>query len=524
VAFLIANTYVSTAQMQITPQQISASIVATTINQQLTERIMSMENEILSRTSLSNIIQDPRLDLYRSDRESKPLEDVIETMRNRDIHISVQSLASSGSANRASAFSISFSYPDRAKAQQTVQALITKFTDANQNSQRLQQDVVKSYVHDELSQAKANLDQLDEELTKFRVENAGKLPEQTPLNIAQLSSLQAQSNAINDTLNRIEQQKVTLEQHQKTLESQKSLFSMLEKEASESGSANPSSPVARQNERLVLLNRTIADTESQVAQMRQVYKPGYPDLKSAETRLQVMKDERDRLQAQQDDDASKPPAAVTAAVKKQTNYAAVQSLNQLEGQIDQAKVQLQTTEMERTTRLKDQATINKEISDYQSRLAATSGIEAKYADLVRGEKDATEKYQAFVNKQSLTDQNDQLLQRKAGENLEILDPPSLPVKPAKPNRWLIVGGGTAASFMLGLALAGLQEAKDSSLKNLKDVRAYTNVPVLCSIPLLENTMLVRRKRRLAYLAWSAAVIIGIVAVSSSLYYHYTYAS
>ena len=89
---------------------------------------------------------------------------------------------------------------------------------------------------------------------------------------------------------------------------------------------------------------------------------------------------------------------------------------------------------------------------------------------------------------------------------------------------MIIGGGAAGAFILGLALAGFQEAKDTSLKNLKDVRAYTNVPVLCSIPLLENTMLVRRKRRLAYLAWSAAVIIGILAVSSSLYYHYTYAS
>jgi hypothetical protein len=99
----------------------------------------------------------------------------------------------------------------------------------------------------------------------------------------------------------------------------------------------------------------------------------------------------------------------------------------------------------------------------------------------------------------------------------------MPLQPSKPNRWMYVGGGAAISFILGLGLAGLQEAKDTSLKNLKDVRAYTNLPVLSSIPLLENTMLVRRKRRLTYLAWSAAVIVGILAVSAALYYHYTYA-
>ena len=86
---------------------------------------------------------------------------------------------------------------------------------------------------------------------------------------------------------------------------------------------------------------------------------------------------------------------------------------------------------------------------------------------------------------------------------------------------LIVGAGAAIAFILGLALAGVQEAKDTSLKNLKDVRAYTNLPVLSSIPLLENTLLVRRKRRIAYLGWSAAIIVGMLAISASLYYHYT---
>ena len=63
--------------------------------------------------------------------------------------------------------------------------------------------------------------------------------------------------------------------------------------------------------------------------------------------------------------------------------------------------------------------------------------------------------------------------------------------------------------MLGIVLAGAKEMKNTSLKNLKDVRAYTNLPVLSSIPLLENALLVRRKRRLFWLAWSSAIICGL---------------
>src|SRR5580658_9387776 len=65
VAFMMQNVYLSEAVMRITPSQISSNIVASTMNQHLTERIQQMQQEIMSRTSLSNIIQDPRLDLYK---------------------------------------------------------------------------------------------------------------------------------------------------------------------------------------------------------------------------------------------------------------------------------------------------------------------------------------------------------------------------------------------------------------------------------------------------------------------------
>ncbi len=519
VAFAIPNVYISQAEMQITPAQISEDIVKTTINQQLTERIMQMEQEILSRTSLSNIIQDPQLDLYKKDRARKPLEDVIETMRTRDIKIQIDALPGDG-ARRATAFSISFSYPDRMKAQKTVQALITKFQDSNLTTQRNQQNVVNDFVHDELSEAKAKLDQINEDLTKFRVANSGKLPEQSSLNMAQMTSLQQQLNTVNDGLNRNAQEKVQLDTRLQTLQSQLQLFDMFDKEQA------PSAPVARQqNEQLLTLSKTIEATESNLAQLRLIYKPTYPDIRDAEARLQELKNQRDKLQAKQDEEEAqartKAQAASAGALKKATNFQTAESISNVQGEVDATKAYIKTKEMERQNLMKSQAAINKQIDAYQAKLAATSGIEATYAEMIANQRAASEKYQVLQSKQQLTEQNGELLQRKAGENLDVLDPPSLPVQPAKPNRLLIVGAGVALSFLFGVALAGVHEARDTSLKNLKDVRAYTNLPVLSSIPLLENTMLVRRKRRIAFLAWSAGIIIGLMAVSAALYYHLT---
>jgi len=512
VAFTMQNIYISKAVMRITPSQISENIVASTVNQRLTERIQQMQQVILSRTSLSSIIQDPRLDLYKSERANKPLEDVIETMKTRDIAIRILELPGAmAERSTTSAFSIEFSYPEAHKAQMVVQTLITKFQEVNLTTQRDQQTMVTSFVKDEMTVAKAQLAALEEQLTKFRVENTGKLPEDSQMNIAKLTALQQQANAINDSLNRQAQEKVQLDTHLETLQGQLELLGMFEKDQDVSG------PAARQNERLLMMNRAVTDAESQLAQLQKKFKPTYPDVRDAQAHLAEMKRQRDELQKDQDAEEAKPKDVV----KKRTNYAQAQSASQIQAQIDQSKATAQSLEMERANQMQAQQRINKQIEAYENRLQETSAIEAKYADLEREEKSATEKLQVQQNKEDLAQQNNQVLQLKGGENLEQLDSPSLPEKPAKPNRYQVVGVGVGVGFVLGIALAGLQELRDTSLKNLKDVRAYTNLPVLSSIPLLENTMLVRRKRRLAYLAWSAAVIIGLLAIGAALYYHST---
>jgi len=519
VAFMLPNVYISQAEMQITPKQISENIVKTTINQQLTDRVMTMENQILSRTSLSTMIQDPRFNLYPSDRARLPIEDVIDQMKS-DIKITIDSLPGDGS-RRASAFKISFSYPDRIKAQQVVQALITKFTDQNTVTQADQQKGQNSYVRDELSQAKVQLETFTEQLNKFRAEHAGQLPEQSGLNVAQLTAAQQQSNNINEALNRQAQERVQLDQRLTTLESQIQLFDMFDKEN------GPAAPLTRQqNDQLASLNRAIDATESQLVEMRQKYKPSYPELREAENHLKNLKNQRDDLQKKQDEAEAKAEEAAKKSQsqdssRKATNFAAARTLSDVQGQIDATKALIKAKEMDRATLMKDQATVNKQLESYQSKLAATSGIEAKYAELETNQRAATAKYQELQSKQELTEQNGALLERKLGENLEVLDPPSVPMQPSKPNRWMIVGAGVAIGFVLGIALAGAQEVKDTSLKNLKDVRAYTNLPVLSSIPLLENTLLVRRKRRIAYLGWSAAIIVGMLGISASLYYYYS---
>jgi succinoglycan biosynthesis transport protein ExoP len=517
VAFMLPNVYKSTAVIQITPAQISEDLVKSTGNQMLTERFIQMEGAILSRTSLSNLIQAPDLNLYPSDRGKLPIEDVIESMKNKDLRIDPTNSASL-TGKHASAFQISFQYTNRFKAQMTVQKLITRFIDENQNSQRTQQTQLHDFFGDELTQSKASLEKSNEDLAKFRAENQGRLPEQSQMNIANLTSLQNQSSGINDHLNRLAQERVQLEAHLSTLKSTMDVTAMMAQDSE----ALPNSPMARQNVELESFNRLIDAGESNLAQLRQMYKESYPDIRDLRKRLGALKLQRDALQLKQAKEVADEAAKPKEPLKTKTNYRMLQSQTAVQGDIDRTNALLKNNDADRAYKLQEADKISKQIEEYRNKLAATSSLEARSVDLLREQAAATEKYQIMSKKQDLTIQNGDLTQRKLGESLEVLDSASLPTAPTSPNRWLIVGGGVAASFLLGLVLAGVQEAKDTSLKNLKDVRAYTNLPVLCSIPLLENTLLVKRKKRITYLAWSASIIVGIIAICAAVFYYSSY--
>jgi len=90
------------------------------------EQLQALATQVLSRTSLSRIINDPRLLLYKNELSTKPLEDVIEEMQG---HLAIAAINKD-----AHYFSISFEYADRFKTQQTVQALMNAIDEANQTS------------------------------------------------------------------------------------------------------------------------------------------------------------------------------------------------------------------------------------------------------------------------------------------------------------------------------------------------------------------------------------------------------
>ena len=126
-SFAVPERYVSTATMRIFPLPgRSAQLEIEPV-----ERLREIAQEVLSRGSLSDLIQRPSLDLYREERSRRPLEDVIEDMRRRDLRIAPTPAPGLAGLGPEGNFQISFEYADRFKAQAVVRELVTKFTESN---------------------------------------------------------------------------------------------------------------------------------------------------------------------------------------------------------------------------------------------------------------------------------------------------------------------------------------------------------------------------------------------------------
>jgi succinoglycan biosynthesis transport protein ExoP len=510
IAFLWPDTYVSSAVMRITPQQVPEKLLPSMMTNQMTERLAQMQTEILSRNSLAEIIQKPALDLYKKERLKVPIEDVVQEMKNK--HIRITPIADGGRRG-SSSFQISYSYTDRYKALAVVRELVSKFTESNVTVQKNAAAATTTLLDDTKKRAKEKMDALEGQLVKFKAQNQGRLPDQAAANVQQMSTINLQIMNLSSQVNTVASDKMMLENTLKLQKGREKLEqSRLEQTVVVPGGSN----TEVRNEYLMGLDRQISIARSNLAAQKQLFGKNHPDVLNAEAILNSF--EEQKLKALANVEA---PVVTPSTTRTVVNLDAQRALEELKNDVSitEAQIAVKQSKMDEIGRSIEQ--LNRQLSTYQKRLEEAPQSEQQYYALVRELDLAKNEYTEMSKRRETAETQVSIEEHKAGEQLEMLDPPFLPDRAAEPNRPVWAAAGVFGGLVVGLMLAAAKEVKDASLKNLKDVRAYTNLPVLSSIPLLENALLVRRKRRLVWLAWTSAVVIGTVVMGATVYYHMT---
>jgi uncharacterized protein involved in exopolysaccharide biosynthesis len=412
---------------------------------------------------------------------------------------------------RYTTFRIQFSYSDRLMARAVVNNLVSHLTSQSVSQQKLNFDNTSDFMKSEVDNAQATLQAAQDALSKFKLENQGKLPENSSSNGIMMANLQMRIGQSGDRLSQMQQQKNSLETNLNSLNNTRTILTQSE-EATAASQAVKSTG-------LINLDNQIHSTEMLLAAHQEQYTDQNPVVQSDQAQLKVLRALREKEQAKLDAEQGAAPQAEQP--KKGQTLGQRAAVSNVESNMAAVKTQIQNVDLSIAEITKETHDLDAQLRDLRQRIDSSPVVEQKNAQLQQELTLAKERYDDVKKRQEMAGTAKNLEEHEMGERLDVLDQANVPEKPAEPNRYEIAAAGIGLGLMAGLALAGAKEAKDTSLKNLKDVRAYTNLPVLSSIPLLENGLLVRRKRRLFWLAWTSAVMVGVAAMAAAMYYYFT---
>jgi uncharacterized protein involved in exopolysaccharide biosynthesis len=511
IAFLWPDTYVSAATIRVAPPQVPESFVPANTNQDIQGRVNALVQLILNRATLTNIINTHGL--YKRKLARMPLDDVIEDMKLNDIQVLPvrQSLnAGQRETQQYPAFEIRFAYSERFTAQKVTADLVARFLEENIREVSQQTVSTTQFLQDRWEESKKKLDDIEQRLSVFRTQNIGRLPEEQQNNYQELAALQAQKLNLNMSMNRVNQERLLYENQLRIYRDQ--LGSLQDPNA-------PQQAAQRSDDKLTEKDHEIAQYEDSLATARERYKENHPDVQRLVNLLAVARDEREAI-LKQEAGTQQPAGKPDNQPPRPASAQFLREQRELEADSERTKGLILAKGVEMEDYRKQSVQLDGMVRGYEARIESTPVGIREYDELIRDRDLAKKDYEDLDRRVNSSAMSTALQNRQQGERLEQLDPPSLPQTPVHPKRLLMVSVGTSLGLLLGLCLAGLREMRNDALRSMKDVTACSPLPVLGSIPIFEARGVLRRRKRAAWLKWSATSLAGMAIMCASVAHYY----
>jgi len=491
-SWFLTPVYRSSTLILVEQPTMPQAYVTPNVNDDLQDRLRSITQQILSRTRLLHIID--QLNLYSDPRGHLTADDKVEQMR-KQIEIELVRDAE----NRVSSFNVYYSARDPHVAQQVTSELTNLFISENLEVRQQQSEGTTKFLESQLEAARKTLSDQEEKIREFKGQHVGELPAQVGSNLQILAGLQSQLQNDEDALNTAKQQRVYLE----TLVNQYRSLQSTPKTAD--GSASIGLPAI--DEKLDRLRAQLADLSSH-------YTDRHPDVRKLKQQIVETEKTRDGIVADLKAKKSAPADPESSATTPDPS-----AITDASPPMVQLQGQLQSNRAEIANRERAVVDLKAKVVDYQARLNQEPVREQQLSDLTRGYEQSKENYDELLKKknQSAMATSMELLQQ--GERFRIIDPPSLPVKPASPNRLKLCGMGLGIGLALGVVLAGSFELMDDRIYDEKELQSLLPIKIISEIPALTVASDVKRERRRLWLGWATAIFVsGTILVGSAISY------
>ena len=454
----VPNIYRSETFIMVEQQKIPVEYVRPTVQTDLSVYLQTLKEQVLSRTRLQFVIEELRL---REKSGAKTIDEEIENLRE---HIDVELVRSPGRVGLAG-FKMFYEGRTPELAQSVLRVITSLLIDENLRIREQQATSTTRFLGVELEGARVTLQEQEKRLSEFKIRYFGELPQQQQTNLALLGQLNTQLGTNTDALNRLEQEKTYL---QSLLDTQRAIRRQQDSQLQSvlTGGADGTMP-ARAGSGLDALDVRLKELRTRLVNFETRYTPDHPDVVRLKAEIERL---RNALPAKEDATGTESDELVSEDLQEA----------QLTSRLESLEVALNNAQRERTE-------IQEKIQSLQIRLNISPVREQQLADVTRDYKVAEAQYDDLLRKRNEAKIAANLEMRQQGQRFRILDPPSLPLRPSKPNRPLLNFAGVGTGLLLGLGLAALKEIRKVSLWSARDVTYYLNLPTLATIPRIKTS-------------------------------------
>jgi len=166
---------------------------------------------------------------------------------------------------------------------------------------------------------------------------------------------------------------------------------------------------------------------------------------------------------------------------------------------------------------REEATLRSQIAAYDQRIQLAPRYEQELAVLDSDYKTSKEAYDSLRGRYDEAQLADSLELTKKGESFRVLDSAMVPILPAAPNRIRLLLMAFMFALMSGIGVMLLTEHLDTSFHSVGELRQFTSLPVMASIPYLEvRTALAPQLLRAAL---SLAAVMAVCALLAAVAYY-----
>jgi uncharacterized protein involved in exopolysaccharide biosynthesis len=500
VAYSLPAIYESSATILIEQQGIPTDFVQTTVNAYAEQLLQTIYQRVVATSKVAEMVE--RFDLYPDERALTPEEEIFLLFRDSTF-MSPQNVETVHARTGREAiitfgFEIAFQYPDPVKARDVAEELSNLFVSYNAELRAETAARTSAFLDTEAAALEAKLAEVAERIAGFKERNAGNLPDDQDVNLRTWERLREELTQVDAQLREIRELKALLEAEivdtpryrpvsdesgdpilggtEQLAEAQQELIRLRGRYSEDHPSiinlrreiaSLSASPVNRASmaERI---RTELRDRRQQLSRAREAYSDNHPDVVALQRTVDSLERQLNEIEAE--------IAASASGGAQPNNPLYVQT---------RTRINAAATELAELGRRRNELRSRVERLD-QQRFTAPQ-VERKFTALVQEQDVLLTRYRDLRALEGEAALGEALETGQSGERLTIVESARLPTTPVSPNRVSLSFLGIVLAIAIGLGVASLTDAMDTTVRGRSDLYQLLEAPPIGIIPYVENT-------------------------------------